>query len=122
MRQQRCPWKAIRRMAAWTAALLVMVPMTPAQENRSATDQIFGTQSPEAPSVNRPSDAGLEPRLKALEKNMATIEARLGRPVQTPTAAYNMERRLQDIERRMALVEREWKRLDERIRRLEQKK
>ena len=122
MRHQRSPWKNIRRMAAWTATLLVMVPMAPAQENRVATDRIFGTQNPEAPAVNRSAEAGVEPRLKALEKNLATIEARLGRQVQTPTAAYNMERRLQDIERRMALVEREWKRLDERIRRLEQKK
>ena len=89
-----------------------------AQDERSdggrATDSIFGPRVP----AERAGGA-LEERIKELEKAIESIEARLGRTVQPPTLSNSFERRLQDMEKRLAALERDFKRMDERVRRLE---
>ena len=79
-----------------------------------ATDTIFGPRT----AADR-SGGAMEERIKALEKALESVEARLGRTVQPPTLSNSFERRLQDLEKRLATLERDFKRMDERVRRLE---
>lgn len=83
-------------------------------ESGRATDTIFGPRAP----ADRPGGP-MEGRIKDLEKAIESIEARLGRTVQPPTLSNSFERRLQDLEKRMAALERDFKRMDERVRKLE---
>jgi predicted nucleic acid-binding Zn-ribbon protein len=103
------------------SAVLLSAGLLHAQEERNATERIFGERESEKPAPALATVA-IERRLSAVERSLATVEARLGRPVQSATAFHNVERRLQEIERRLEAIARDMKRLDERIRRLERNK
>ncbi|MDD5708135.1 MAG: hypothetical protein PHR35_19630 [Kiritimatiellae bacterium] len=111
-------------------ALAIPVYVLPAEDERAAADKVFGVDAKRkdapavapVPAAPEQSEEAMDKRLRELTKSVETMEARLGRPQQPATAAYNIERRLKDIERRLELVEKESKRLDGRVRRLEQKK
>lgn len=74
----------------------------------------------------------VEKRLKAAESSLEVVESRLGRFVQPPTLTRNFERRMQEVERRLDAIERDLKKLDvlardmkrmeDRLRRVENKK
>ena len=76
--------------------------------------------------------ADVEKRLKTAETSLEEVESRLGRSVQPPTLTRNFERRVQEVERRLDAierslktldtVERDVKRMEDRLRRVENKK
>ena len=70
------------------------------------------------------SDLQMEKALLQMQKEIATIEARLGLNSRPPSVTYNVERRLADLEKRVQQLEQQLARLqqfDQRIRRLETK-
>ncbi len=115
------PHRGGARWSVLSVGLLLSAGLLHAQEERRATERIFGERESEKPAPALAAVA-IERRLSAVEKSLATVEARLGRPVQNATAFHNFERRLQEIERRLEAIARDMKRLDERVRRLERNK
>lgn len=63
--------------------------------------------------------SAVERRLEAIEKDLAAIQARMGRSSLPATSANTFERRLDDDARRLAKLERDLKRIEDRIRQLE---
>jgi hypothetical protein len=60
--------------------------------------------------------------MEQLTRRVEEIETRLGRSNRTPTATYNLERRLEDIEKRIAAMEKkvsDLEKLEQRVRKLE---
>ncbi len=124
------------RLVYACSAVLLAGPASRGEEPAppdAATTAIFGTRpaaSPPAPARDDPgrkpaADASLTAQVEAMEKQIATLELRLGKPLQAPTAYNSLEKRVEDLKRRIDRLENElnekMRRMEERIRALEQK-